>query len=110
MFGCKEMDIATLQGLQTQGSVALVDVRTDAEVARGVIEGAKHIPLHMLPMRLWPLRAIQMCITYKAGLWHGLGREKGWRVPHEVAHSGTKKPFALSLQLVYKEMLFWVPA
>lgn len=51
MFGCKEMDIATLQGLQKQGSVALVDVRTDAEVARGVIEGAKHIPLHMLPIK-----------------------------------------------------------
>ena len=96
MFGCKEMDIATLQGLQKEGSVALVDVRTDAEVARGVIEGAKHIPLHMLPIkaqeldlkcqqyfiakradglrkpaRLWPLRAMRMFITYKVGLWRG---------------------------------------
>ena len=28
-----------------------MDVRTDAEVARGVIAGALHIPLHLLPAR-----------------------------------------------------------
>jgi rhodanese-related sulfurtransferase len=29
----------------------LLDVRNDDEVARGVIRGALHIPLHLLPMR-----------------------------------------------------------
>jgi rhodanese-related sulfurtransferase len=33
-------------------SPVLVDVRTDGEVARGVIAGALHIPLHTLPARL----------------------------------------------------------
>lgn len=30
----------------------LIDVRNDAEVARGKIPGALHIPLHTLPLRL----------------------------------------------------------
>ena len=33
------------------GPVTLLDVRTDAEVARGIIAGAKHIPLNLLPAR-----------------------------------------------------------
>lgn len=51
MYGFKEIDIAALQNLQAQGKVALIDVRTDAEVARGAIAGAEHLPLHMLPIR-----------------------------------------------------------
>jgi rhodanese-related sulfurtransferase len=33
-------------------SLVLIDVRTDREVERGLIPGALHIPLHMLPARL----------------------------------------------------------
>ena len=29
----------------------LIDVRTEAEVAQGMIDGAIHIPLHLLPLR-----------------------------------------------------------
>ena len=29
----------------------LIDVRTEAEVAQGMIDGAVHIPLHLLPLR-----------------------------------------------------------
>jgi rhodanese-related sulfurtransferase len=41
-------------GLQEllRGSLVLIDVRTDREVERGLIPGALHIPLHMLPARL----------------------------------------------------------
>ncbi|MGB8339630.1 MAG: rhodanese-like domain-containing protein [Burkholderiales bacterium] len=38
-------------GLAGVGAI-LIDVRTDAEVARGKIHGALHIPLNMLPVRL----------------------------------------------------------
>lgn len=48
----KDMTVAELQPLLAAGKVALVDVRTDAEVARGFINGALKLPLHLLPMRL----------------------------------------------------------
>jgi len=51
MFSVKEVDAAGLQAMQAQGRIILIDVRTDAEVARGVIEGTQHMPLHMLPLR-----------------------------------------------------------
>jgi rhodanese-related sulfurtransferase len=51
MVSIKEVDVAGLQAMQAQGQLRLIDVRTDAEVARGVIEGTQHIPLHMLPLR-----------------------------------------------------------
>ena len=46
-----QIDIAQLEQLRRDGAVTLLDVRTDAEVARGMLEGARHIPLHMLPGR-----------------------------------------------------------
>jgi rhodanese-related sulfurtransferase len=45
------IDAAELDRMRAGGRVILVDVRTDAEVARGMIEGAVHIPLHTLPAR-----------------------------------------------------------
>ena len=47
----KQIDTAELCRMQESGTVVLVDVRTDAEVARGHIAGAHHIPLHVLPAR-----------------------------------------------------------
>jgi rhodanese-related sulfurtransferase len=35
-----------------QGSLRLMDVRTDAEVARGKIPQGESLPLHLLPLRL----------------------------------------------------------
>lgn len=52
MFGSyniKEMDVDTLDASRTD--VHLIDVRTEGEVSRGVIDGAIHIPLHLLPLR-----------------------------------------------------------
>ncbi len=52
MYGFEELDVLQLQDLmgKQQGQIALIDVRTPAEVARGAIAGAKNIPLHLLPM------------------------------------------------------------
>ena len=50
MFGIKEMDVLQLHGMLQERGVALVDVRTPAEAARGGIMGAKNIPLHLIPM------------------------------------------------------------
>lgn len=44
-----------LQTLLAQKPVVLIDVRTDAEVARGVIAGARHIALFALPGRIGEL-------------------------------------------------------
>lgn len=41
-----------LQTLLAAQEVLLIDVRRDEEVARGLIPGASHIPLHLIPLRL----------------------------------------------------------
>ncbi|TCV82539.1 rhodanese-like domain-containing protein [Sulfurirhabdus autotrophica] len=64
MFGFKEIDIEGLKSAKSQEGVLLIDVRTDAEVARGMIEGAKHIPLHLLPLKANELNAGVPTIFY----------------------------------------------
>jgi rhodanese-related sulfurtransferase len=49
MYNIKEMDVGALEAVIDQ--VHLIDVRTMDEVSRGVISGAVHIPLHLLPLR-----------------------------------------------------------
>jgi len=55
MNGFKNIGVTELQALLAQGGVCLVDVRTDAEIDRGYISGAKKLPLHLLPIRLHEL-------------------------------------------------------
>lgn len=43
------IDATTLAGMIKQDDLVLIDVRNDDEVARGVIMGAQHIPLAILP-------------------------------------------------------------
>jgi len=45
------IDAEELEQLTQAGAVTLLDVRTDPEVARGFIAGAKHVPLNQLPGR-----------------------------------------------------------
>lgn len=53
MYSVKEIDASELRA-RLDGPAAdkpvVVDVRTPAEIARGIIQGARHIPLHLLPL------------------------------------------------------------
>lgn len=60
----KTIDSPGLKDLQRDGPVVLLDVRTDAEVARGIIVGAKHIPLNQLPTRYTELDAKAVTVVY----------------------------------------------
>lgn len=64
MNGFKNIDVAQLQSMLAQGAIKLVDVRTDAEIARGYIAGADKLPLHLLPMRLHELNSTAPTVFY----------------------------------------------
>lgn len=66
MYGFDELEVSELQGWLQSGErgFELVDVRTPAEVARGAIPGARHIPLHLLPVRERELEGAQRVVFY----------------------------------------------
>jgi rhodanese-related sulfurtransferase len=64
MQGFANIDPLRLQELQSQAGLLLVDVRTDQEVGRGMIPGARHIPLHLLPERLDELDPAPVVVFY----------------------------------------------
>jgi rhodanese-related sulfurtransferase len=64
MTNFKEIDSVTLISLAESEPVTIVDVRTDEEAARGIIPGALHIPLHMLPLRAQELEGDNSLVFY----------------------------------------------
>ncbi len=64
MYGFKEVDVQGLEVLKTNEGCMLIDVRTDAEVSRGAIEGAVHIPLHLLPLKAQDLPSDKPIVFY----------------------------------------------
>ena len=52
MSGFKNISVAELQLLLQNNPPRLIDVRTDAEVARGKIPQGDAVPLHLIPLRL----------------------------------------------------------
>ena len=64
MAAVNQIDISELEHLKQAHPVLLLDVRTDAEVARGVIAGASHIPLHLLPNRYTELKPETVIVIY----------------------------------------------
>ncbi len=50
--GFKNISVTELQTMLAHGGILLLDVRTDAEVARGKIPQGDALPLHLLPLRL----------------------------------------------------------
>jgi rhodanese-related sulfurtransferase len=59
------IDAQTLAGLLARGEAfELVDVRNPDEVVRGVIEGARHIPLGVLPQRFEELGRDRPVVFY----------------------------------------------
>ncbi|MBS4099208.1 MAG: rhodanese-like domain-containing protein [Sulfuricella sp.] len=51
MYGFAEIDTSGLVKLMESGQIDLIDVRSEGEVAYGIIDGARHIPLHLLPLK-----------------------------------------------------------
>jgi rhodanese-related sulfurtransferase len=64
MKSYNEIEAADLFELVTKPKVLLVDVRNDDEVARGVIPGAIHIQLAMLPLQYEKLSNANTVIFY----------------------------------------------
>ncbi len=60
-----EIDSQTLQTRLSAGeNLCLVDIRTPEEVAQGIIPAARHLPMHLLPLRLTELPKDQTLILY----------------------------------------------
>lgn len=51
MFGYNEIEAPDLHEMMDDQKVQVIDVRNDDEVARGIIPGATHIPLAMIPVK-----------------------------------------------------------
>lgn len=64
MASFKEIDSAQLNTLTSTEKITLVDVRTDEEAARGIIPGALHIPLHLLPLHTQELEGDTPLVFY----------------------------------------------
>ncbi len=52
MSNFKNITVAELVTMQQQGGLILIDVRTDAEIARGRIPQSDMLPLHLLPLKI----------------------------------------------------------
>lgn len=64
MAGVRNITVPELAEKLQQGGVRLVDVRTDAEVARGMIPEGVSLPLHLLPMRMGELDKAAATVFY----------------------------------------------
>lgn len=58
------IDATQLQQLQHNGNVVLIDVRTDQEVGRGLIPGARHISLQTLAARFAEIERDRPVVFY----------------------------------------------
>lgn len=59
-----EIEVKDLIEMMKTQPLLLVDVRNDDEVARGIIPGAVHIPLAMLPAQYEPLTKVENIVFY----------------------------------------------
>ncbi len=64
MNGFKNISVADLKAMLDAGGITLIDVRTDAEIARGTIPGAEKLPLHLLPLRVGELDKTRPTVFY----------------------------------------------
>ena len=64
MAGFKNITVDELVAMQQQAGLKLIDVRTDAEVARGKIPQGVTLPLHLLPLRLNELDKASTTVFY----------------------------------------------
>lgn len=59
-----EIEVKDLVEMMAAQPLLLVDVRNDDEVARGIIPGAIHIPLAMLPVQYETLTKVENIVFY----------------------------------------------
>ncbi|MDD3883413.1 MAG: rhodanese-like domain-containing protein [Gallionella sp.] len=52
MYDFKNISAEELHARLQQDNIRLIDVRTDAEVARGKIPQGESIPLHLIPLKI----------------------------------------------------------
>ena len=64
MNGFRNITADELKAMIGQGNLRLVDVRTDAEIARGKIPQADPLPLHLLPLRLGEMDKSSTTVFY----------------------------------------------
>lgn len=64
MNGFKNITVAELEEMLAKGGLRLIDVRTDAEVARGKIPQGESIPLHLIPLRMADLEKAMPTVFY----------------------------------------------
>jgi rhodanese-related sulfurtransferase len=64
MADFKNITAEELHARLQQGGLRLVDVRTDAEVARGKIPQGDSLPLHLIPMRIHEMDKAATTVFY----------------------------------------------
>ncbi len=61
----KEIDAPDLQArLEAGEDVVLVDIRSDAEVAQGILPGSEHLAMHLIPLKLQDLPKDKDIVLY----------------------------------------------
>ncbi|HHH44357.1 MAG TPA: sulfurtransferase [Gammaproteobacteria bacterium] len=66
MFGIQEIDSTQLAEMiaANEEDYLLIDVRTPAEMAQGMLAGAEAMPMHLVPLRLDDLRRQPKIVVY----------------------------------------------
>ncbi len=65
MFGVKEVDATTLKNmLDSDSEIQLLDVRSQAEFAQGIIQGGEFAPLHTIPLKINELDKDKTIVFY----------------------------------------------
>ena len=60
-----EIDSSDLQERLAAGEdIMLLDIRTEGEVAQGVLPGAQHLPMHLIPLRMSELPKNKEIVLY----------------------------------------------
>jgi rhodanese-related sulfurtransferase len=62
--GYVNIDANQLEMMRMRQPLMLVDIRSDTEVAQARIDGAVHIPMHLLPFRIHELEQENPLVLY----------------------------------------------
>jgi rhodanese-related sulfurtransferase len=65
VFNIQEIDSPELaEALEREDDLLLVDVRTPAEMAQGMLHGAQGVPMHLIPLQLEQWRSQRKIVFY----------------------------------------------